>query len=119
MCIGDCIQAFIREVLAVMIKRSLFRSDDQRAGQRAQNRKTTCRILTVLSMRNYREKRQSDADLCPQTRSCFDSSCAEKRMCVLGMDLQTKLNSYAVFQSDLTSELRKKTLLVFKSLRNV
>lgn len=33
-CIGDCIQAFIREVLAVMIKRSLFRSDDQRAGQR-------------------------------------------------------------------------------------
>lgn len=37
-CFGDCIQAFIREVLAVMIKRSLFKSDDQRVGQREQRR---------------------------------------------------------------------------------
>lgn len=58
-------------------------------------------------MRNYREKRQSDADLCPQTRSCFDSSCVEKRMCVLSMDPQTKLNPYVVFHGDPTPELKE------------
>lgn len=61
------VQAFIRKVLAAMIKLGLFlgvmicaEDTEEWRGRRGGGRVTTCKALTVPSINNYRQRGPSD-----------------------------------------------------------